>query len=889
MPNAPISTCVAGFALLHGPWQQAVSGPVTKPGSAGPLNSSSPLNSAATSTANSSSPSSIAPDPNLDLLLVDVIYGNLRLTGSLPALVDQNGARYLPLKALGQALGFRIFVDSKAQTARGFLTSPKDRFSLDGRGGVYIRNGVKRTFAPSSCFESEGDLYMDSEQVAKITGLHFVWRLLKLELEVKSDTPLAIVRQAPHEAKGAVKAAMPPLPVVFTPYKAWTPPSFNIQFGAATDTSGQGPSRSSSMGFSGIGDLAFMTARYQLSADSQGKPVASLMLGREDPQARLLGPLRATSAQMGDLNFSPIPLLSRGTNALGVAVSNFPLTGEDSSLGEQIEGLAPAGCIVELYRDNVRVAAVVADAKGHYIFTGLQLASGPNYFSIVAIELDGEMKEEERVLYGDTSGPKPGVRRYRLSAGQTASSLLGARAYEGDVRRRQAVGEYQIGLTSGSWLSATAAQIQGDGVDGSYAGLGYHAWGGGMQWHLNGMTDAGGASAFSAGVWRKLGRGSISLEHSRLNGDFHTGVLPEVGANATSVTNLRLNGIGVVGHVPWSYGLGIDRYEGPSPTTLLRGRFSGNLGDVFVSNSLSTTLSNGLFDANGFLQMRKKLRASYLRFDMGYGIGLTRGVQNMRLALDRRISADYRMQYGVGYERSESASLSTSGTLFRQIGPAAIGLGLTIDDRGKVKANLLFALGGSPGNSVGEFKLTRPGANDMGSVAVRVYLDRNGSGKYDKGDTLLPGIGLRVGGRGVPVRSGTGGDCTLDRIIPYRGVSIGLNEDTFEDPSWIAAQTGIVAVVRPGTVVKMDLAVIETGEIEGQVTSSAIGPHMIAELGDAKGIVLYTSYVDDDGVYVFSHVRTGDYTLRVSDSAGKSVGERTVKSTPAGRISLTFP
>ncbi|HWA83510.1 MAG TPA: carboxypeptidase-like regulatory domain-containing protein, partial [Fimbriimonadaceae bacterium] len=116
-------------------------------------------------------------------------------------------------------------------------------------------------------------------------------------------------------------------------------------------------------------------------------------------------------------------------------------------------------------------------------------------------------------------------------------------------------------------------------------------------------------------------------------------------------------------------------------------------------------------------------------------------------------------------------------------------------------------------------------------------------------------------------------------------VSVMLNEDSFEDPTWATAQPGALVIPRPGRIARLDLGVIESAEIEGRAEGVDSGRQALtAELINFEGNVSHTSVLDGDGIYVFSKVRPGDYTLRIVDPSGQSCGKRLVRVAPGAAM-----
>lgn len=826
-------------------------------------------------------------DSGIEILLLDVLYDHLRLETALSALQDAKGRRFLPLRQLGKALGYRLHVDAVKRTAGGFLADPTDRFAVNGRTGRCVHRGWNMEFDPALCFERDGEFYLDSDLVARFCGIHFEWRMSKLEMDVTSDIPLPIQQQwmrrqiLDHQKPPEIA---PALPSIRTPFRLWSLPWLDMQWYSDANVDQKVTQSASRAQIEGRGDLLFMSARYRFISASGKKPASAfLTLGRVDPHAGLAGPLRATQFSFGDLNLPQVPLFARSRNGLGITLSNLTLPGMQSTAMPVLDGRALPGSTVELYRGSELLGSVRADPQGEFEFSVVPLESGPNELRVVIVTPDGDVTEERRTLYGDSAGPPTGSSQYRLTAARVGDSLLphSADSLADDQKRIEYVGEFRFGLSDSSWLSTIAATSQGEG----FLGVGLHSWEGGSLWHLDTMLSGNGGSAVSAGISRRVGRATFSLEHTFASPAFASELVPEFGSPATSVTRLRLDGS--FGNVrnPYSYGIGVDRLNGPSPSTQIRARLSGSRGRTFFANTVALRLSGAPLDATGLLQFRRPLGESMGRLDIGYGLGSERVLQSIRTSFDRSISATFRLRYGLDYDSTRSGKYESFGTIYRALGPLELGVNLALDSHGALKTNLLLSLG-IEGDEVGNrLAFARPGASETGSASIRVFLDKNYDGKYDEGDLLLNNIGFRIGGHATSVRTGKNGCCFIDRLASDQEVVVSLNDDSFEDPSWAPAAAGVQIFPRAGRVARLDFAVIEAAEIEGRVE----GLHnqqdgLTAELVNFQGKVTDTSVLDTSATFVFSRVRPGDYKLRLVDAAGQVYGQRQLRIAPAASV-----
>jgi len=829
---------------------------------------------------------SASDESSVDLILLDVLYDHLRLDTALPALQDAHGKRFLPLRQLATALGFRLHIEAGRRLASGFLGTPTDRIALNGLTGKYVHNGQPGQFDPSLCFERDTDLYLDSEVLSRIAGLHFSWRLDRLELDVTSDAPLAIEQQWIQRQillRQSGPQVLPKLPVVPNPYSFLSVPSLDFQWYSDATVQDKATESQSRLQVEGSGDLLFMSAHYRYISASAGEPAATLLtLGREDPHGDLLGPMHATQFSFGDLNLPQVPLFARTRDGLGATISNYPLVGQGSA-PNQLDGHAPPHSTVELYRGSELLSTVRTDDQGHYVFGAIALETGPNDVRVVVITPDGDVQEEQRTLYGDASGPQSGQSQYRLTATHVGESLIpkALTSLSQEQQRLEYIGEYRYGFTNSSWLSSTAAEASGE----AFAGLGLHTWSGENLFHLDSMLSQNGGGALSAGISRRIGTTMVSLDQTVASKAFGDNFAPEIGSNATQVTELRLDGSSPNHGRPLGYGVSIDRMNGSDPSTLVRARLNGGDAHLFVANTIALWFSHAPVDMTGLLQLRKQVGPSISRLDIGYGLGSERPLQTMQLTMDRGLGYDYRLRYGLDYDVTRPGGLETVSALYRMFGPLEFGLNLALDSRGALKANLLLSVGMEGDESAHSVALARPGAADAGSIEVRAYLDKNLDGKFDPGDTLLPNVGFKVAGRPTVVKTGPNGTCYLDRLVSDEEVSVSLDDDSFDDPCWAPASPGVLVIPRTGHLIHLDFGVIESAEIEGVAENADKLPDgLTAELVNSAGKVVQTSVVDDDDSYVFSQVRPGTYTVKLVDNSGVVYGQRLCKAAAGALI-----
>ncbi len=170
-----------------------------------------------------------------------------------------------------------------------------------------------------------------------------------------------------------------------------------------------------------------------------------------------------------------------------------------------------------------------------------------------------------------------------------------------------------------------------------------------------------------------------------------------------------------------------------------------------------------------------------------------------------------------------------------------------------------------------------------GSVSPFVYLDRDADGRFEAGrDEPLPGVGVTLGTGARPDET-TGGEGTmmLTSLATSRPVVIDVDRSTLEDPFWVPAAGPLEMQPRAGRTLPVGIAVVEGGEVSGNVTAQVSGearPVAGVELeivADRDRVLARTRSLRD-GFYLFEGVPPGDYRVRVRP--GQSLGDRPLEA-----------
>jgi hypothetical protein len=838
----------------------------------------------------------------------------------------KNEQLLLPLGSLMTLLDFPVVVDANRQQANGWFLREDQTFALDLTTQTVTVVGGVSSLPAGKAVLADGDIWVDSALVQQWFAIQLKPDYSNLVLELSSQNPLPVEAQLEREDRrkqirpaGAFSDQKKPLyPVQDSPYSWADWPMFNVSTGGGyrKDSTGkEGKVADYSVQFAG--DLGKMTTEG-LIVGKEGDQLQTIRLtaGRKDPNNELLGPLKSSSIQFGDVFGQALPLVGETQNGRGAVVSSFPLDRPDRFDETDLRGNAQPGYDVELYRNEELIGVLTVGNDGLYEFNKVNLNYGENLFRLVFYGPQGQKSEEtKRVLVGFNQS-EPGKWFYRSSvvekgknifnftndsADQTDGSIGSVRSVneaEYGVNRYFAVGanvatlEDRLGersVYSGASLSASPgfafgrADLTSDNKGGSAAAALVQTNLGGINWlvgsdrYLNGFrsetTDkSSGAPLTSA----NRVRGDTTLDFGKL-ADF--GLLPSLNISGTAEQEYSQDGTQVV------------QYENRLATFVYGTSLSNTV--TWQLNRSTDNSRDYRVDGNGLISNR--FADINLRGGVAYEIRPIQRFTSANLTTSYRF--DQEVEGVASVLRNFTDQRTTTGGLGLNLQLENMLLGLSSEystDRSYAfLMNLSFSTVRNPWT--GEWVMAGTPLADNGSIAARTYLDENSDQRYNGGDRLLSEVSLASSGASLKQVSDQNGVVLMNNLTPYRYADISLDESSLEDPYQSSVKTGISFLPRPGKVLRAEFPVTTTGEVDGVVYLEAAAAEngktalasVLLELVRAEdGQVVASTKTSFDGFYLFEKVAVGQYLLRISP---QQLSRLKIASVPPMAIALTKP
>jgi hypothetical protein len=802
---------------------------------------------------------------------------------------------YLPFGGLTRFLDLSIAISDEGRYASGWFLSEDRTITINLREGTMVLSGKEIALQRGQAIAFDGELYLRAEDFAQIFPLRLTTdlRAQLVRIEPLEEFPYAqrlardAARKRLESRKG--KARGDQWPRETTPWLAFSVPMTDVELRAATDSS-QGTRLEGDLRLAG--DLAFMTARAYLSGSSRdGLTGARFELGRRDPDGALLGPLRATEFQLGDVDTQALPLGLRGIGGRGAAITNAPI--DSASLFDAIDlrGELPEGYEVELYRNDVLIGSTRTPVNGQYEFLQVPVDFGQNVFRLVFFGPQGQRYEDvRRVSVGD-GRRRPGELVYGFGIAQKDVNVLGVRGpfdiRPPDYGTWRATGSLEYGITSGLTAQVAGSWFETGSGSSWLASAGLRTGIGGTALRADVGLQKGGGKSAQFGVGGQLFGATYSLTHAEYSGRF----IDEVRAFSSDFLD-RASEL----NISATLSLGGEARPVNLPLSLRARRLDFADGRIRSEASLRASARvAGLLLSKTVEYASNRSPRGFTSDSLvgGFDLATLSGSRTQYRAaityaavpkLELR-SAAIRVDHAFGPETLASASLGhtfndgetsfgiAASRRFKQFNVSLNGEYAVPSGAYSGMIRIGFGFGRNP--VTGRFFLDQPGLAAGGALAVRAYHDRNADNRLDQGDLVLPEVEFGVGGK--LAKADSKGVAMIGRLGDGTRTSYRVDMESLPDIALYPRSEGISFVPRAGRVHVSDFAVEALSEIEGTARFvSAQGQKPVSgvllELVGPDGAVVRSARTEGDGFYLFEQVAPGQYTIRIEPGQAQRLG-----------------
>jgi hypothetical protein len=824
-------------------------------------------------------PASTAPNKrgqDLNLLITNLTLDGDELADTL-YLYEIDNDVMLPVGELARKLTIGVTVDPLSHVASGFILKEDAGFRIDPATGKVTLPDHQEDFDPRLVRWIDGDLYVASRLLSRWWPVDFKLNMASLNLQAvpreKLPIQLRLEREKSASRLGGRGAGYldPGYPRLKNPYRLLTPPVIDSTIGLGINRNGDKTTTVASYSGMFSGDLLDMEATgYATISKDNPKPTARITLSRTDPEGGLLGPLNATSVQLGNIGLPALKnVLSGGGVGWGSIVSNRPLN-QSSGYGLQtLRGELPPGWDVTLYFNEALIAFSQSRGDGLYELPDQPLVFGRNEIRLVFNGPLGQRRVETQVYMFDETVTKPGELYYTAGAKQDN---------DGAIRSTMQV---DAGVAKG--LSVTAGSVYIDKDDGTlartYFNGGLRASVLGSLVNLDYTKDILGGNLTELGLRTAIMRVSLDAFRTWIN-DFASDLFGNNGDPLKIQDQLRLTGTVILSpqfRLPFAVDFKHEQTVSGVNTYNIQPRLSGNAWGASFTNSLTYLISPGQDNLSGTLRANRRVAGVGFSGQIAYTLQPNRKLDSFAMTFDKTLGEHNRINLGIVQSFGPDQTTITAGWT-RNFGSFGVGFsGLYYGPRNMGLGIQLFtAFGRNPSNGH-IMRDWRPMAG-MGAVAVKVFLDSNLNGNFDQGEEPVENAGFTVNGSGRQgIRTDAKGEALLPRLQPRAYADVALDLGSLDDAQWQPTRPGVRVLPRPGKVQVIDFPVALTAEIDGTVylmdatDKRGIG-NVKLQLVDANRKVVGETKSSSDGYYIIPNVIPGRYKLRIEPEQLKGIG-----------------
>lgn len=818
-------------------------------------------------------------DPEAQFLL-DVKVRQYRLGDGVRAYQTPEGACVL-LGDFVNTLDVPIQIDLSAKKASGWAFKEANRILIDVASREASFGGKTEALGHGTVRETPEGWCVDTKAMSRWFGIGIKpmtsGSVLLLESEAKLPVELAIERQQRAARLKTAKFELGSLPQVRLPYRMWRAPSLDFVVSAGvTYRAHDGVKVDRRSSVYAAGEIATLSYDAQLSTDLEGKPQSlRLRAFRSDPDAGLLGPLRATHFGIGDVSSLDSRLTGAPASGRGAVVTNRPLYAQAMFDRTRFEGDLPSGWEAELYRNGELLAFAKASSDRRYLFEDVQLLYGENRVSIVLYGPQGQVRtRDELINVGQEQVPK-GQTWYWAGANQPRRDVLSLdKPPDGSEQpRAQAALSLEHGLDERTSVGALARMMLIDDERLTFVEGTVRRSIGGALIEVAAAGENSGGRAARAQVLAKVGSVNVSAEAVAAS-DFHLR-----GSRRETLRDFRFTL-----DAPLRFGRTVLPAHGEVRLTDRNGSRNLEAAGRLSANINRFNLATDLRYRKQYLRSGPSPPGELNLAVIGTGrIGgvRMRGSSSFDIAPDARFRSAELTAYVPVTERSdwevgvayEAATNRTRARLshVRRLDTLAAAVTAEAANDGSFALGLSLNFSLDPAR---RFKFSRQPLASAGAVHARVYRDLNDNGRHDATEPFEKGALVTTGRRPTEKVTDARGSVLIGGLAAYTPIAVGIDESSLEDPMLVPRKALQVVVPRPGVPAEVEIGLVGGGDIEGAlVKSGGLGfEGLDLELIDASGKVAATARTDVDGFFLFERVPYGSYRIRLTQDSATAAG-----------------
>jgi len=811
-------------------------------------------------------------DPD-DQFLLDVNIRQLKLGDGVRAYNTPEGTCVV-LGDFIATLDVPMKIDLAAKRASGWAFKENNAIAVDYAAKSVTYRGKTEPLAAGIVRETPEGWCVQTSALSAWFGIGVKpvtsGSVLVLESAAKLPVELAIERQQRSQNIRPTSFDLSSLPQVRLPYRMWREPAMDFVVSAGVTYRAQdGVKVDRQSSVFAAGEIARLSYDAQLTTTERGKlDLLRLRAYRSDPDANLLGPLKATHFGFGDVEGFDSRLTGTAASGRGAVVTNRPLSTQAAFDRTRFEGDLPSGWEAELYRNGELLGFAKSDASQRYVFENVQLLYGENRVSVLLYGPQGQVRSREELINVGQDNVPAGKTWYWAGFNQPGRDMLALHKLPDGtgLPKAQATLSVEHGIDDRTSVGVLARMMLIDDERVTFVEGSVRRSIGSALVEASAARESSGGTAARAQFLAKFGALNVSAEALIAN-DFHLqGGRPQSLRDARLALDvpIKLGRTIIPAHADVHF---IDHMDG-SQQLEAAGRLSANIGRFNLASDLryrKQFLSSGPAppgELNVGLIGSGHVGEVRLRGSTSFDVAPSARFRTAELSAYWSASENADWEGTLAYDSTGHRGRMRISHIrrFDVIGVALTGEAAT-DGSVAVGVNLNFSLDPRHGIS-----LSRRPLADAGVIHALVYRDLNDNGLHDAAEPFEKGALITTGTKQAERTTDAKGAVTIGGLTAYAPVAVGIDATSLDDPMLVPKKALQVVVPRPGVPAEIEIGLVGGGDIEGAVVKSGgLGfEGLDLELVDGAGKVAATARTDFDGFFRFERVPYGSYAIRVT-------------------------
>lgn len=810
-----------------------------------------------------------------EIIILELKANNITLSEAIDS-YETDKDIFIPIKNILEYLGFFVEYNTLSKKLDTWIFSKDFHISIDELKNIAtIKN--KQISTKDETINIDYDLYISTKLFQQL----FPFFEIKIDknlmiLYIQSDTPLPIeIKKEKQDKWKNIKKQSPNYKQKYNKDiikndSLFTIPSFDI-YSSYSYNNNTYSDQQYSLGVQSI-LLGFNSNIYMSTNNLEKINSKRIILKQYNEENNILG--FAKNIEMGDITIQEEPLIYNGSYGLGFSLSTFDDNYEGTN-SIQISGELKDGWEVELSRNGVLLDFIKESNNGSYRFENVSTFYGLNIFKLKFYGPFGEIIEEEKKIYIDNNFKKKGSFDLKISAIKEEET---SNNYFKNENIANNPIKYNVNFENGlsSLMTLTGGVVFSSHTNSAnYGRIGIKRsiFGGLFKTNIA-VNDKDSGFGTNINLDTNFKNYNFSIEHNQFE-EFQSEKTIFYGKDIQHFSILKINK--PINTFPFNYipiNITTKQYHAIDNTNYFENsiRFSRN---IFKKNNFSLTLNrNKNFYKTTFSDARLLLNTKIGKFnikgDAYYDLNYPNKLKTVSLSnnINYKKQGNIQLKWDKTFLNSNYEVYSIGINKYLNFG--SIGINSQYNSQDIYNIFLSISTNLSYDYKKNIFLLKEKKYADYGKVLIRVFIDKNFNGTFDKGELLVENIKFRSNAGAFNDKTNKKGIALLYGIPTNKEIKLWMDTNSLDEFYLKPNKNSISIFCRPGDILKIDFPLIESGDIEGFLNileNDDLEPLKNTEilLIDKNDKIIQKIYSEFDGYFIFEQIPVGEYKIKLAN------------------------